>query len=242
MGANKSKHIITITEELPAPPPPRDTVYYVERPPRRHSHRHSHRRSHHCHHHHHHSSSAPPPPSQQITYVAAPAVEAAAGPAPSPAAFYLDAIPPPPPRAAPVELVSIPEPSANDQQQLQLLPAPAANAAAAADSPVVVNFHNSAASQFRPFSIMVPAGTEISRNGVRLIAGAAEAKPGVLALRFSDGSTKVLRDHQGNYVRQGFEGYVSVASDGNHYWVWITKEMEVRTITRTGPVAGFVEA
>jgi hypothetical protein len=82
-----------------------------------------------------------------------------------------------------------------------------------------------------PFSVMVPAGAVVTRDGTRMIKEDEAKKEGVLAIRFKDGVTKLLRDPDGNYVRKGYDGYVSVDGYPN-YWVYITGDMVVKTTTK----------
>jgi hypothetical protein len=83
-----------------------------------------------------------------------------------------------------------------------------------------------------PFSLMVPAGTVVNHDSIRLVKREEMKKDeGILAIKFGDGSIKKLRDEKGNWVRKGFQGWVTV-EDFKGYWAFITCDMVIKTFRK----------
>jgi hypothetical protein len=249
MGASMS---FTITERIVDSPPPPD-AYYVERrgPGHRQEHNHHRHRERCSGCHRHRCCSAPAPQvvvntpaspvsqSQQIIHVpASPSQQSeqlVRAPVANTAHHIIFEAP-----QIPVELVALPMPppsrqlsqfsGPHPQQQPQVTVSFQPPNSNHVDGGQVWNLGEMGL----PFSLVLPAGTVVSRDGVRLVNPPEQQKrdEGILAIRFSDGTIRHLKDPQGNWVRRGYEGYVTVEGVGTR-WVYITRDMDIKSLIKT---------
>ncbi|KAF8528665.1 hypothetical protein BDD12DRAFT_914756 [Trichophaea hybrida] len=74
-----------------------------------------------------------------------------------------------------------------------------------------------------PATLMIPAGAVIIRDGTQVRLSTPAPEKHVLGLRFSDGTLRPLQGPNGEYLREGFEGWLWVQEA--QQWKWVSKDL-----------------